>query len=228
LPRYYPIFLDILDRRSVVFGGNHEGERKVRYLLECGSKVELFSPASQTTEGLKSLAGTGAIEWTKRSYRAGDLAGAWLAIVADTSDAARNERVYSEARERNVVLNTMDVTPMCTFIAPSLIQRHDVTVALSTAGTSPALARKLREEMSAPGCRCLRWADVGPVLAAARKEVRAKKLVTCPEVWQDFMTEDWLAMAESAPGQAQKSLVASVATRHCEVCAPLGRCQKHG
>ena len=212
----------------MVFGGNHEGERKVRFLLECGSKVGLFSPASRTTEGLKSLAGAGEIEWKKRGYRAGDLKGAWLAIVADTSGAARNERVYAEARERNVVLNVMDVTPMCTFIAPSIIQRNDVTVALSTAGTSPALARRLREEMSSPGCRCLRWADVGPVLAAARKEVRARKLVTCPEVWQDYMTEDWLAMAESEPEESKRSLVASVATRHCEECAPLGRCKKHG
>jgi siroheme synthase-like protein len=227
LPRYYPIFLDVQGRTCIVFGGNSEAERKVNYLLECGASVTLFSPAAHTTEVLKSLAEDGKVTWKKRTYKPGDLTGAWLAIVADTSDEARNEQVYTEAREKNVALNVMDVTPLCTFIAPAIVQRHDVTVAMSTAGTSPALARRLREELSSPNCQCLRWADIGPVLAGARKEVRGAQIVVCPEKWQEHMTTSWLKQAEHNPQRAQADLVAALAKEHCVACAPHGRCQKH-
>ncbi len=227
MPRYYPVFLDVQGRNCMVFGGNSEGERKVNYLLECGASVTLFSPVAHTTEGLKSLAAGGKVTWEKRTYRPGDLTGAWLAIVADTSDEASNQQAYDEAREKNVALNVMDVTPLCTFIAPAIVQRHDVTVAMSTSGTSPALARRLREEMSSPGCQCLRWADAGPVLAGARKEVRNRQIVVCPEVWQKHMTVAWLELAGLSPQRAQSELVAALAREHCAACAPLGRCQKH-
>ena len=89
------------------------------------------------------MARSGEIEWVKRRYQPGDLAGAWIVIVADTSDPAINDAISVEAAERNVLLNVMDVTHLCTFIAPALIQREDVTVAVSTAGTSPALGAAL-------------------------------------------------------------------------------------
>jgi siroheme synthase-like protein len=227
MPRYYPVFLDVKDRTCQVFGGNAEAERKVRYLLECGAQVAVFSPAGQMTAGLRQLAAGGKAAWTQRTYRHGDLAGAWLVIVADTSDAARNERIFAEARDRGIMLNTMDVPHLCTFIAPAIVQRHDVTVAVSTAGTSPALARKLREEISSDSCSCLRWADAGPLLAEARRDVRAAGTVVCPETWQEFMTPAWLERSAVAPEQARRSLVEGLAARHCEACAPYGRCQKH-
>ena len=167
MPRYYGVFVDIQDRRCLVFGGDpHEGERKVRYLLECGGRVTLFSPENDTSENLKALANAGQIDWVKRRYQSGDLTGAWIVIVADTSDSDINHAISVEAAERNILLNVMDVTPLCTFIAPALIQRQDVTVAVSTAGTSPALARRLRERISDHDyCRCLQMgghgADVG-------------------------------------------------------------------
>ena len=76
MPRYYPIFLDVKGRRCAIFGGNHEGERKVNYLLDCGADVTLYSPASRTTEGLQAMAAGGKIAWKKRTYRKGDLDGA--------------------------------------------------------------------------------------------------------------------------------------------------------
>ena len=71
MPAYYPVFLDIRSRRCVVFGGNHDAERKVRYLLDCGGSVTVF--AEQISEGLESLAGDGALKWVERGYEAGDL-----------------------------------------------------------------------------------------------------------------------------------------------------------
>ena len=193
MPRYYPIFLDVQDRKAVVFGGDHEAERKVRYLIDCGADVTLVSPESDLTTGLQEMTGRGSINWLQRGYLPGDLEGAWLAIVADTSDDETNRLIHDEARERNVVLNIMDVTHLCTFIAPAMVRRNDVTVAVSTAGTSPALARRLRERMSdTQHCRCLQWADMGPLLAEVRTDVRARRVPVTPDDWQESMTDDLL------------------------------------
>jgi siroheme synthase-like protein len=226
VPRYYGIFLDVQDRLGMVFGGDaHEGQRKVEYLRECGASVKLFSPEEDTSGKLKQMAAAGEIEWVKRKYQPGDLAGAWIAIVADTSSSEINHAVSKEAKERNVLLNVMDVTPLCTFIAPALIQRNDVTVAVSTAGSSPALARRLREEMTADTCQCLRWANVGPVLRDARKDIRSRGLVMCPEKWQTFMTPKWLDEAEHGDAaKAQEYLVKGLESVACESCKPYGHC----
>lgn len=196
MPAYYPLYLDIRGRSCLVIGGNHEGERKARYLLECGGIVTLLSPAA--TEGLEKLAASGSIAWERRGYHSGDLEGTWVVIVADTSSAEMNEAIASEARRRNVLLNVVDVSPLCTFIAPAVIHREDVTVAVSTAGTSPALARRLRERISDRDyCRCLRWADIGPILADVRTDIRARNLSVTPDEWQECITDEVLEVFES-------------------------------
>ena len=216
MPRYYGVFVDVKDRRCLVFGGDpHEGERKVRYLLECGGEVTLFSQENDTSENLMSMAASGEIEWVKRKYEPGDLAGAWIVIVADTSDTSINEEISREAAERNVLLNVMDVTHLCTFIAPALIQRQDVTVAVSTAGTSPALARRLRERISDHEyCRCLQWADMGPMLADVRKDVRSRHLPVTPDDWAESIKDKMLsAFQDGNPEQARKMLVDALEER---------------
>jgi len=228
LPRYYGIFLDVQDRKAVVFGGDaHEGQRKVKYLLECGAKVRLFSPEHEISEELRTMAGRSEIEWVPRKYQNGDLDGCWVAIVADTSSEQTNLAISQEARERNVLLNVMDVTPLCTFIAPALVHRNDITLAVSTSGSSPALARRLREEMTADTCNCLRWANVGPVLRDVRKDVRDRGLVMCPEKWQTFMTPEWLDEAEHGDmARAQAQLTKGLESVACKSCAPYGSCQR--
>ena len=216
MPRYYGVFVDVQDRRCLVFGGDpHEGERKVKYLLECGGNVTLFSPEDDTSTNLQELAHTGGIEWVKRRYRSGDLDGAWVVIVADTSDPAINDAISAEASERNVLLNVMDVTHLCTFIAPALIQREDVTVAVSTAGTSPALARRLRERISdLDYCRCLQWADMGPMLADVRKDVRSRELPVTPDDWAKSITDEMLrAFQDGDPESARQMLVDALEDR---------------
>lgn len=206
LPRYYPIFLDVQDRKAVVFGGDHEAERKARYLVECGANVTLFSPESALTTGLQELTKRGSIDLVPRGYIPGDLEGAWLAIVADTSDDETNRVIHEEARDRNIVLNVMDVTHLCTFIAPAIVHRKDVTVAVSTAGTSPALARRLRERISdTQYCRCLEWADMGPMLAAVRADVRSRQVPVTPQDWQDSMTGDLLEQFKGGDDSGAKA-----------------------
>ena len=209
MPAYYPLYLDIRGRNCLVFGGDgHEAERKVRYFLECGGSVKFFAPEDETSDGLKALADAGKVEWVTRKYASGDLEGAWIVVVADTSDQDTNEAVGEEARERNVLLNVMDVTPLCTFIAPSIIHRADVTVAISTAGTSPALARRLRERMNDTSyCQCLRWSDLGPILADVRTDIRARGLKVTPPEWQEVMTDEILDIYESGDHDRAKRLL---------------------
>ena len=216
MPRYYGMYLDVKERLGIVFGGDsHEGERKVNYLLECGANVKLFSPDDEISPALRSKADAGEIEWIARKYQSGDLAGAWVVIVADTSLMETNKAISAEATERNILLNVMDVTPLCTWIAPSLIQRNDVTVAVSTAGSSPALARRLRERMSdKKNCQCLRWADMGPLLADVRVEQRARNLKVTPNEWAESITDQLLDIFESGDADKARSMLVEALEVH--------------
>jgi len=216
LPRYYGIYLDVKSRLGIVFGGDaHEGQRKVKYLLECGADVKLFSPDNEISDVLREFAESGKIEWVDRKYQPGDLAGGWVVIVADTSSQETNEAISREATERNILLNVMDVTPLCTWIAPSLIQRNDVTVAVSTAGTSPALARRLRERMSDhDNCQCLRWADMGPMLADARIEQRSRALKVTPNQWAESITDKMLEIFEAGDSEKARAMLIEALETH--------------
>ncbi|MBI3744316.1 MAG: bifunctional precorrin-2 dehydrogenase/sirohydrochlorin ferrochelatase [Chloroflexi bacterium] len=144
MPAYYPAFLDLRGRRCVVIGAGDVAERKVAMLLKAGAKVTVVSP--EGTVELASLSKAGKIEWRRRAYQFGDLSGAWLAIAA-TDDASVNRQIADEAEAGHVLLNVVDKPDLCTFIAPSVVQQGDLTIAISTAGKSPAMARKVREEM---------------------------------------------------------------------------------
>ncbi len=154
MPAYYPVFLDLRDRRVVVVGGGALGEEKGERLKEYGAKTVVIAP--ELTPALSHMAQEGEITWIERGYEAGDLEGAFIAIVADTSDPDVNEAAFDEAKERNVPLNVNDVTHQCTWIAPSVVKRGEVIVATSTGGGSPAPARKIREGVAGatrPGSR---------------------------------------------------------------------------
>lgn len=141
---YYPVFLNLRGRRCVVIGGGRIAEGKVRGLLEAEAAVTVVAPA--LTPGLRSLVDGGQIACVPRAYQPGDLAEAFLVISA-TDDRATNEQVWDEATARNLPINVVDDTPHCTFIAPSILRRGDLTIAISTSGKAPALAVRLREEL---------------------------------------------------------------------------------
>ena len=141
---YYPVYLDIVGRSCVVIGAGEVAERKVATLLKAGARVTLVSP--EATGELRRRTQDGQLRWLQRAYHPGDLQDAWLAIAA-TDDEAVNEAIAREAEERKVLLNVVDNPKLCTFIAPSIIERKDLTIAVSTGGKSPALARRVREEL---------------------------------------------------------------------------------
>src|SRR2546422_5729937 len=133
----YPAFLRLQGRRCVVVGGGAVAEGKVLGLLDAGARVTVVSLA--TSRRLDDLVGQGIIVVWRRPYRAGDLAGAFLAIAA-TNDDVGNGAGWAEAEARGVLLNAVGDLPHCSFIAPSIHRQGDVTVAGSTAGPSPGLA----------------------------------------------------------------------------------------
>ena len=197
MPPYYPVFLDIRGRRCVVIGGGELGEEKVDRLVDYGADTVVIAPS--LTENLSAMTDRGEIAWIDRGYRDGDLEGAFIAIVADTSDSEVNEAVSAEAMDRNVPLNVNDVTHLCTWIAPAVVRRGEVIVAASTGGASPALARKLREELAGTSRtgsrhRVMEYADLAPLLADARTKLLGNGIRIRPDHWQACLGDDLLDM----------------------------------
>ncbi len=141
---FYPICLDLQERSCFVVGGGRVAERKVTGLLACGARVTVISP--ELTEELQKLYKDGSIRWNSREYRTGDLSQAFL-VIAATDDEITQKQVYEEASARNLLLNVADVPQRCNFILPATVRQGDLIIAVSTAGKSPALARKLRMEL---------------------------------------------------------------------------------
>ena len=142
--RYYPIFLDIFRRRCVVVGGGSVAERKIDRLLSCGALVEVVG--KDLTPILAALKGEGRISHLDCDYEEAHIRGAFLVIGATDSDAV-NERICRDARGLGIPVNIVDDPRRCDFILPSVVERGDLAIAVSTGGRSPALARKLRMEM---------------------------------------------------------------------------------
>ena len=214
MPLYYPVFLDLRGRRVVVIGGGAMGEEKVTRLLPYEAQVVVVS--RDVTDEVAELADDGTIEWVRRPYRRGDLDGAFIAIVADTSDDAVNQAVSEEARERNVPLNVADVTELCTWITPSVARRGEVIVATSTGGASPALARRFREILNGE-CRLesrhelMDFADLAPLLSDARKQLLDKGIRLNLDHWQACLTDELIdLMQDGEIERAEKVLMDSL------------------
>ena len=142
--KYYPINLDITDKRCVVIGGGRVAERKVESLLKCGGHVTVISP--DLTPQLKVLVSQKKIEHIYRDYQEGDLKGVFLVFSA-TDDPHVNTFVTREAQREGALINVVDTPKMCNFIVPSVMDRDDLVISISTNGKSPALAKRIREEL---------------------------------------------------------------------------------
>ena len=184
---YYPVYLDVKDRLCTIIGGGPIGEGKIASLLECGANIRMICP--EVTQDVQDMADTGVIKLEKRVYQEGDLEGAFV-VIAATDDNSVNRRIADEAGRLGVLLNVADVTHLCNFIAPSVVRKGEVTVAISTAGLSPALARKLRETLEVS--HDLDYADMTPLLAEVRGELRSEGNVINPDHWQACLTQELL------------------------------------
>ncbi|MBW2019362.1 MAG: bifunctional precorrin-2 dehydrogenase/sirohydrochlorin ferrochelatase [Deltaproteobacteria bacterium] len=142
--RYYPVNLDVQNKECLVVGGGRVGERKVMTLLECGARVTVVTTLA--TERLQALASEGDIDLKTRGYEPSDLEGKFLVIGAtDTEDI--NEKISQDAAKRGLLCNIADRPAACSFVLPAIVQQGDLLIAISTAGKSPALAKRIRQDL---------------------------------------------------------------------------------
>ena len=136
--------MDLQARPCLVVGGGEVAERKAHSLLQAGGRVTVISPI--VTPQLHAWAEEGRVVVHERSYAPGDLLGFTL-VFAATDDEVLQQRIAVEAQEVGALVNVVDRPALCSFIVPALVSRGDLTVAISTGGASPALARKIRQTL---------------------------------------------------------------------------------
>jgi len=143
-PALFPLFLKLEGRECLVVGAGSVAEGKIRSLLASGAKVRVV--ALEAKDAVRQWAQAGEVAWEARAFQASDLDGVVLAIAA-TSSPSVNAAVFVEARKRNVLCNAVDDPENCDFYYGAVVRRGDLQIAISTAGHSPALAQRLRQEL---------------------------------------------------------------------------------
>jgi precorrin-2 dehydrogenase / sirohydrochlorin ferrochelatase len=143
---FYIACIKLIGRRCVVIGGGPVGLEKVEGLLACDADVTLIAP--EAVDELRQLASEGSIKWEQRSYEGlTDLDGAFI-VIAATEKTELNTQVFADAELRAMLCNVVDVPPLCNFILPAITRHGPLAVAISTAGASPALAKRMKREIA--------------------------------------------------------------------------------
>lgn len=205
----YPAFIKLKDRQCLVVGGGKVAARKVQMLLDCGARIRVVSP--EVTEELAARAATGEIEWVKRGFQEGDTAGAFLAVSA-TDDGELNARVARECARQRILLNVVDKPELCSFYVPSVLRRGELTVAISTGGKSPLLARRLRErleEVFPPA-----FGEFLDYLGTVRGEVITRHPGIKEELLEEIVSPEVLTFLEENEIDRAKELVEGVLNRY--------------
>lgn len=140
----FPMFLKLTGRRCLVVGAGQVGESKIAGLLEAGAHLRVV--ALEASASVRGWAQSASIVLELRHFKPEDLDDVFLAVVA-TSSRSLNERIYHEAQRRGVLCNIVDVPDLCDFFYPSVVRRGDLQIAVSTAGKSPSLAQKIRQQL---------------------------------------------------------------------------------
>jgi precorrin-2 dehydrogenase / sirohydrochlorin ferrochelatase len=141
---YYPIYIDIEERDVLIIGGGNVCARKAETMMKYGARVTIVSPSM--TDEIEAWARDGRLDLRRKTYEIGDLDGASL-VIASTDDPCINARVARDCRRRKIPVNVVDVTHLCEFIVPAIVEQGSIQIAVSTGGKSPALARTLKEDL---------------------------------------------------------------------------------
>jgi siroheme synthase-like protein len=172
---FYIACLKLTGRRCLVVGGGSIGLEKVEGLLACDGAVTVVAPELEPV--LADLAAEGSIRWLARPYEPADLEGCFM-VIAATNDSEVNIGVYEDAERRAMLVNVVDVPPLCNFILPAIVRTGPLAIAISTAGASPALAKRMKREVSA------QFGEAYADLAVLLNEVRGWAKGTLP-TYQD-------------------------------------------
>jgi siroheme synthase-like protein len=201
----YPIFLDTTGRRVIVIGGGNVGAEKVRGLLNGEADITVVSP--ELIEELREHRDAGRIRHIAREYRETDLDDGYDLVMIATDDGAINAEAAAAARRRRIWVNAADDPKNCDFILPSVVRRGKITLAASTSGSSPALARRLREELDAYLTEDM--PALADLLAEVRQELRKRGIKVESDRWQEAIDGQLRVMlAQRRYGQARARLLA--------------------
>jgi siroheme synthase-like protein len=210
---YYPVYIQLHEQPCVVIGGGKIAEGKVDGLLAADARVTVVSP--DLTLRLQELAEEGKVKYISRSYQPGDLTGAFLVICA-TDQSEINHQVWEEASANRQLVNVVDDTPHCNFIAPAILRKGDLTIAISTAGKAPALAVRLKEQFQK---------EIGPEyerfleLAGQLREPLAHHIPdfeTRKSLWYELVDADVLDLLARGDELAAKQRISEVVGFHFE------------
>ena len=204
---YYPVFIELKQQPCVVIGGGKIAEGKVEGLLSVQARVTVISP--ELTGRLRELVKESRITYIGRAYQPGDLTGAFLVICA-TDQAEINHQVWQEATANRQLVNVVDDTPRCNFIAPSIVRKGDLTIAISTSGKAPALAVRLKERLQR---------DLGPEyeqfleLAGELREPLAQHVTdfeTRKALWYELVDSEILDVLAGGDEDAARKIISRV------------------
>jgi precorrin-2 dehydrogenase / sirohydrochlorin ferrochelatase len=165
---FYIACLKLTGRRCLVVGGGSVGLEKTEGLLACDARVHVIAP--EACPEIRELAAAGDVEWSPRAFAPGDLEGHFLAIAA-TSQTDVNIAVFDEAERRAMLCNVVDVPPLCSFILPAIVRTGPIAIAISTAGSSPALAKRMKGEIGE--LFGMEYAELAEILNEARGWAKA-------------------------------------------------------
>ncbi len=144
MTKYYPAMINIENKNCLVIGGGKVALRKIKSLLDYNVNITVISP--KLCSELEDILSQNKINWLKKSYNTIDIKDSNFIFVA-TNDKSVNKMVYKDAKKKNILVNVVDNSDLCDFIIPSKVKRGDLTISISTNGKSPALAKKIREEL---------------------------------------------------------------------------------
>jgi precorrin-2 dehydrogenase/sirohydrochlorin ferrochelatase len=215
---FYIACLRLSRRRCVVVGGGEVGLEKVEGLLACDGDVTLVAP--EAVPPLRDLAAEGSIRWERREYEPGDLEGTFI-VIAATADSELNIRVFEDAERRAMLVNVVDVPPLCNFILPAIVRTGPLAIAISTAGASPALAKRIRDEIADE------YGEPYARLAVCLNEVRGWAKGTLP-TYQDrkaffesivYGDPDPVELLRRGDEEAVRDLIAAAQQTHTQTSA---------
>jgi siroheme synthase-like protein len=181
-PVYYPLMLNIKGKKCVVVGGGNVALRKVKMLLDCGADITVVSPKPHL--GMAKLSEKKAIRLIHRDYKVGDLMDATLA-VASTDVKEINRTVAHEAKRLGILVNVVDDPRLSSFILPSFFRRGNLTIAVSSGGTSPALARKIRSNLEKSLGK--EYATLLSLISEVRSALKERGYIVDGEAWQEVL-----------------------------------------
>ena len=173
------MFLDVNNKKCIVVGGGAVALRKVQMLLECNAHVVFVSP--DACPELTDLVNEGRVDWLHKPYDDEDLEGAYL-VIAASNDNRINDRVVREARKLKALINVVDKPALSDFIVPSTLVRGDLKIAISTGGSSPALAKKIRIKLE--GEFGTEYGTLAGMVSEVRNELISRGIRIDGDKWQ--------------------------------------------